>query len=303
MSNTLFTIPVLALTLGLSHSAIASEQMPVITSFSILGDIVSQIGGDHIAITNLVKANGDAHVYQPTPIDAKEISQAKLVIMNGLGFEGWMPRLIESSNFKGIEIIASNGITPLTREEEDHHHETDHQHGNYDPHAWNSVRNVKIYVKNIEAGLINADPKNSDDYKKNADNYLQKLDKLEITIHQELDQIPQSKRTIITPHDAFGYFSRDYNVTFYAPQGTSTESEASAADVATIIRQIRKDDIQAVFIENITDNRMIEQISNETHAHIGGKLYSDALSGPDEPATSYIKLIQHNVNTITQALK
>ncbi|SMY38249.1 metal ABC transporter substrate-binding protein [Photobacterium andalusiense] len=304
---------VAAVVLGLmaSSSAMAETKVPVVASFSILGDLVSQVGGDHVAVKDLVGINGDVHTYSPAPMDAVAVKDAQLVVINGLGLEGWLPRLIESSHFKGTEIVASKGINTLTLAEEEcahhssakegcHHH---HHHGVYDPHAWNSVTNVKIYVKNIEAGLIKVDPAHTSDYQHNAQAYLQKLDKLQLDIQKQFAKIPASQRIIVTSHDAFQYFSRDYDVTFLAPQGTSTSAEASAADVAKIINQVRDDHVRAVFIENITDNRMVEQISHETGAKIGGKLYSDALSGPSEPATSYIKMMEYNTATIANALK
>ncbi|MEH6452191.1 MAG: zinc ABC transporter substrate-binding protein, partial [Psychromonas sp.] len=177
-----------------------------------------------------------------------------------------------------------------------------HHHEGADPHAWNSIINVKIYIKNIEQGLSEVDPENAKDYQQNAQAYLQKLDKLEIKLHAQLDTIPLSQRKIITPHNAYSYFARDFEIEFFAPQGTSTESEASASDMAAIIKQIRKNNIRAVFLENIADNRMMEQISNETDAKIGGELFSGSLSDKQGPAPTYLKMMEYNVNTIVSAL-
>ncbi|MCJ8348605.1 zinc ABC transporter substrate-binding protein, partial [Moritella sp.] len=190
-------------------------------------------------------------------------------------------------------------------DDEHAHHDDEHahhDHGDIDPHAWHSIKNVKVYVHNIAKGLIQVDPANTDDYQKNAKDYIQKLDKLELKINAQLATIPETQRKVITPHDAFGYFARDFNVTFLAPQGTSTGSEASAADVAALIKQIRHDNVNAVFMENIADNRLIEQISRETGVKVGGKLYSDALSSADEPAATYLQMMQYNVDTIVNAL-
>ncbi|WP_196805530.1 metal ABC transporter solute-binding protein, Zn/Mn family, partial [Moritella marina] len=192
---------------------------------------------------------------------------------------------------------------------EDHDHEqhndehAHHDHGDIDPHAWHSIKNVKVYVRNIAKGLIQVDPENRLDYQQNATDYIQELDQLALTLGAQLATIPEAQRKVITPHDAFGYFARDFNVTFLSPQGTSTGSEASAADVAKLIKQIRHDNVNAVFMENIADNRLIEQISHETDAKVGGKLYSDALSSADQPAGTYLKMMQHNVDTIVSALK
>ena len=162
---------------------------------------------------------------------------------------------------------------------------------------------MKVYVKNIEQGLTKVDPTNADDYQRNAALYIQKLDKLDVKLHKKIALIPEGKRKVITPHAAFAYMARDYKIDFHAPQGTSTESEASAGDVAKIIKQIRSEGIKAVFVENISDNRLIEQISRETDAKIGGQLYSDALSEPTGPAPTYLKMMEYNVDTIVNALK
>lgn len=347
MLKTKMSTAVIVLGLGINTAAMADDRLPVVTSFSILGDLVSQVGQEHIKVTNLVKVGGDAHVFNPSPLDAKAISQAKLVVTNGLQFEGWMPRLIEAANYNGAQVVAATGIVELSADDDhDEHHDDEHEHhgnnkhhgehehhdenkhhddehehhdnnehhddehehhdghdhGDVDPHAWHSIKNVKVYVHNIAEGLIQVDPANASDYQANAQSYIQQLDKLELKLNNQLSQIPESQRKVITPHDAFGYFARDFNVTFLAPQGTSTGSEASAADVAALIKQIRHDKVNAVFMENIADNRLIEQISRETGAKVGGKLYSDALSAANEPAATYLKMMQYNVDTIVAAL-
>ena len=300
----------MALILGVSSNVAASEKVDVVASFSILGDLISEVGGDHIKLTTLVKANGDAHVYNPTPQDAQAVKHAQLLVVNGLSFEGWMPRLLESSQFKGKKVTASDGINVLQigeHEEEqeenaDEKEEVGHHHEGPDPHAWNSITNVKIYVNNIQSGLSQVDPDNSQEYKQNADTYIVKLNTLENKLRKKMEMVPLTQRKVITPHDAFGYLAHDFDLEFMAPQGISTESEASASDVAAIIKQIRRDNINAVFIENIADNRMVEQIVRETNTKVGGKLYSDALSGSNEPASTYLKMIEHNVTTIADAL-
>lgn len=297
----------MALIFGVSSNVVASEKVDVVASFSILGDLVSEVGGEHIKLTTLVKANGDAHVYNPTPQDAQAVKNAQLLVVNGLSFEGWMPRLLESSQFKGTKVTASDGINVLQigEHEEEHAGEQEaagHHHEGPDPHAWNSIANVKIYINNIESGLSKVDPENSQEYKQNAGVYIAKLNKLEIKLRKKMEMVPLTQRKVITPHDAFGYLAHDFDLKFMAPQGISTESEASASDVAAIIKQIRRDNINAVFIENIADNRMVEQIVRETNTKVGGKLFSDALSESDEPASTYLKMIEHNVTTIAEAL-
>jgi zinc/manganese transport system substrate-binding protein len=309
-----YLIASIALGLGINTSVFADSKIPVVASFSILGDLVSEVGGNHIDITTLVKVNGDAHVYSATPKDALALRKAKLLVVNGLNFEGWMPRFLESAHFTGTTIVASDGIDIIEiggNEHEEHadhdemrhdEHADEHHHEGVDPHAWNSIINVKTYIKNIATGLSQVDPENTNDYQQNAQAYLQKLDKLEIKLHAQLDTIPLTQRKIITPHNAFSYFARDFKIQFIAPQGTSTESEASASDMAAIIKQIRKNKVSAVFMENIADNRIIEQISQETDAKIGGELFSGSLSEKQGPAPTYLKMMEYNVTTIVSAL-
>ncbi|MDQ0504098.1 metal ABC transporter substrate-binding protein [Xanthobacter agilis] len=300
-----------------AQSDAGAAKLPVVASFSILGDFVKQVGGDRIALTTIVGPNGDSHVYQPTPADAKKLAAAKVVFVNGLGFEGWMDRLIKASGTKAAVVVATNGITPRTRtatepqEDEDEHgkgHDKGHKdahahdHGPIDPHAWQSISNAKVYVDNIRDGLIAADPAGKDTYTANAAAYTAKLDALEGEAKAAMAAIPPAQRRIITSHDAFGYFGDAYGVTLIAPEGVSTESEASAKDVARIIRQIKAQKIPAVFLENVTDPRLVERIAKESGAKIGGELYTDALSDDKGPATTYILMIQSNLRTLSSAL-
>ncbi|MFG1432576.1 zinc ABC transporter substrate-binding protein [Xanthobacter sp. V2C-8] len=301
-------------------SAPTGEKLPVVASFSILGDFVKEVGGDRIALTTIVGPNGDSHVYQPTPADAKKLAAAKVIFVNGLGFEGWMDRLSKASGTKALVVTATKDITPRTRtaaepqEDEDAHghdhakgkkdaHGHDqHDHGPIDPHAWQSIANAKVYVANIRDGLIAADPAGKDAYTANAAAYTAKLDALEGEVKAAMAAIPASQRRIITSHDAFGYFGDAYGVTLIAPEGVSTESEASAKDVARIIRQIKAQKIPAVFLENVSDPRLVQRIANESGAKIGGELYTDALSDDKGPANTYILMIRSNVKTLSSAL-
>jgi len=270
--------------LFVAASARAQDRLNVIASFSILGDFVKNVGGDRVEVATLVGPNGNAHVYAPSPGDAKKVADAKLVFVNGLGFEGWLERLVKASGTKAPIVVATKGIKPLERAGEHGH---DHDHGRADPHAWQSVANAKIYVANIRDALIAADPAGKDAYLANAAAYLAKLDAL---------------RRVITSHSAFGYFQDAYGVSFTAPQGVSTEAEASAKDVAAIIAQVRKQKVAAVFLENVTDPRLVEQIARETGAKVGGTLYSDALTDDKGDATTYIDLIRHNLRQLASAL-
>ncbi|MCU0904075.1 MAG: metal ABC transporter substrate-binding protein [Tabrizicola sp.] len=317
-----------AAALALAAPSFAQDKLNVIATFSILGDIVQNVGGDRVTVTTLVGPDGDAHVFQPAPADAQAVAGADVIVANGLGFEGWMDRLVEASGTQAAIITASEGITPIAFEEaghdhdhaegeahdHDHSHDHDHakeeaghdhdghDHGPEDPHAWQSVANVQVYVANIAAGLIAADPEGEAVYTENATAYLAELSGLDAEIKAAVAVLPEDRRTVVTSHDAFGYFAAAYGLTFVAPQGVSTEAEASAQDVAALITQIREAGIAAVFVENIADPRLLEQIAAETGAKVGGTLFSDALSGPEGPAATYVDMMRHNIGQLTAAL-
>ena len=284
---------VLLALLGFAGGARAADKVKAVASFSILGDMVKQVGGDRIDVITLVGPDGDAHVYEPTPADAKNLATAQILFTNGLGFEGWMDRLEKSSGFRGKVMVASTGVKPRTMVED--------EKTVTDPHAWQSLANGKLYVANIRDGLIAVDPEGKSVYEANAAKYLDALAKEEADVRAALAALPQERRKIITSHDAFGYFGAAYGLEIVAPEGISTESEASAKDVAKIIRQIKAARIPAVFMENITDHRLLDQIASETGAKIGGELYTDALSPPDGPAPTYLDMFRHNVGALTAA--
>jgi zinc/manganese transport system substrate-binding protein len=283
-----------ALALCGATGARAEPRLKVLATFSILGDLVQQIGGGDVAVSVLVGPNGDAHVFQPSPADVARVRDAKLVFVNGLGLEGWMPRLVQASGSKAPLITVSKGIQPIRDE--------DPEHGGLDPHAWQNVANVRIYAGNIRDALVAADPGGRAAYEAHAQAYLAALDVLETEVRITIGNIPPANRRIITTHDAFGYFAKAYGMTFIAPQGVSTEAEASSRDVARIIRQVRASKVPAVFLENISDTRLIEQIARETKARIGEKVYSDSLSDPGGPAATYIDMIRHNTRAFAAAL-
>jgi zinc/manganese transport system substrate-binding protein len=268
----------------------AQDKINVVASFSILGDFAKNVGGDRVDVTTLVGANSDVHVYTPAPVDAKKISDARLMIINGLGLEGWLPRLVQSSGGKATIVTATNGIAPRKLGSD------------ADPHAWQSVVNAKMYVVNIRDALVAADQAGAPAYRANADAYLAKLDALDREVREAVAQIPEARRKVISTHDAFGYFAAAYGIAFIAPQGVSTESEPSARDIAAIITQIRTGKIPAVFLENISDPRLMRRISAETGAKIGGTLYSDSLTAENGNAPTYIELVRHNIKALTSAL-
>jgi zinc/manganese transport system substrate-binding protein len=272
----------------------APDKLPVVATFSVLADFARNVGGDRIEVVALVGPDGDTHVYQPKPADAKELGAARLIVVNGLGLEGWIDRLIKASGAEAPVIVATKGINPQKMREEGR--------VGLDPHAWQSIADAKIYVANIRDGLIAADPEGAAAYRANADNYLGKLDALEAEVKREIAKIPPGRRQIITTHDAFGYFGTAYGFRFIAPEGVSTETEASARDVAKIIRQIKAQKIPAVFLENVTDPRLARSIAAESGATVGGTLYSDALSPPDGPASTYIDMMRNNIRELSAAL-
>ena len=268
----------------------AQDRLNVVASFSILGDFVRNVGGDSVNVTALVGPDGDAHVYTPAPADAKKIADAKLVVINGLGLEGWLARLVQSSGGKASIITASQGIA------------TRKLGSDADPHAWQSVANAKIYVANIRDALSAADTADAGIFRANAEAYLAKLDALDREVREAVAKIPQERRKVISTHNAFGYFAAAYGIEFIAPLGVSTESEASARDIAAIIRQVKASKIPAVFLENISDPRLIRRISAETGARVGGTLYSDSLTGEKGDAPTYIDMVRHNIRALTSAL-
>jgi zinc/manganese transport system substrate-binding protein len=281
------TIATTVLPFSVAH---AQEPLNVVASFSIIGDFVRNVGGDRISVTTLVGPNGDVHVYTPAPADARKIADAKLLVVNGLGLEGWLPRLVQSSGSRAVIVTATDGIQPLRIDQA------------ADPHAWQSVVDARIYIANIRDALVTADPADAAVFRANAAGYLAKLDALDREVRSSVAQIPPERRKVISTHNAFGYFAAAYGIEFIAPLGVSTESEASARDLAGIITQIRTQKIPAVFLENISDVRLIRRISAETGARIGGTLFSDSLSDEKGDAPTYIELVRHNIKALTRAL-
>ncbi|HEV7438951.1 MAG TPA: metal ABC transporter substrate-binding protein [Methylobacterium sp.] len=291
---------------ALAASTRAAEPVRAVATFSILADLVREVGGANVTVSSLVGPDADAHGYSPAPGDSRTLARADIVVINGLGFEGWIERLVKASGAKAALVVAAKGIATIPgRHAHTHDHapgvgdEADHA---ADPHAWQSIANVKVYVANIRDGLAKADPAHAADYAANATSYLAKLDALDAEIRAAIASIPPEHRRVITTHDAFGYFSAAYGLRFIAPQGVSTDSEASPRDVAQIIRQIRRDKVPAVFLETIADPRLMEQIARESGAKIGGKVYSDALSGPAGPAPTYLDMMRANLRAFREAL-
>lgn len=334
----LFAATVLAMTGGLAAGPAQAEPVSVVTSFSILGDLVSQVGGDRVSVHALVGADQDAHVFQPRPSDAAKMSRAQLVVVNGLGFEGWMTRLVESANYRGPVWMASQGMAhPLEGNGGDHHghdHDHDHDHGHgkshghgqdkhadpsgtaeqgvgsnagdtpsTDPHAWQNPLNVVAYVRNIAQALGEVDPGHAKNYGQRAEAYVLRLQELDQWITQQMQAVPEAHRTVITSHEAMRYFGERYGIRFLAPQGVSTASEPGAREVARLIRQVRDENVTALFLESVTNAALLQQIAAEAKVKVGGRLYSDALSGPGGPAPDYLSMMRHNVTNLKAAMQ
>lgn len=285
----------LALSALFTAPAVMAKTVQAVASFSVLADIVQNVGGEHVVVKSLVGPNGDPHSFEPTPKDSQSLAHADVVFVSGLGMEGWMDRLIASSGYKGQTVVASSGIN-TRKMEEDGKTITD-------PHAWNSMQNGVTYATNVMNALIAADPADADYFRQHGRAYIAQLEKLDSWAQQEFAQIPQSKRKVLTSHDAFGYFGQRYGVSFLSPVGFSTESEASASDVAELITQLKKEKINAWFIENQTDPRLVKQIASATGAKQGGELYPEALTEKGGEADSYIAAFKHNVSAMVASMK
>jgi zinc/manganese transport system substrate-binding protein len=282
-----------------------ADVVKVVATFSVLGDLVKNVGGEHVDVTVLVPPDGDAHTYQPTPSDARAVGAAAAMVTNGLGLEGWLPRLMGATQFKGKLIVASTGIKPLSMEEEvaEGKPKPAKPKRVSDPHAWQNLANGQIYVDNIVKGLSAADPADAAAFASAGAAYKQQLAALDAKVREMVAAVPKEKRRVITTHDAFQYYGKAYGVQFLAPVGISTENEPSAGDLARLERQIKRDHIKALFLENVTSSQMITQIAKDTGGIVGPPLFSDALSKPDEPAPTYVKMFEHNTATLVEGMR
>lgn len=264
----------------------------VVASFSILADMAQELAPSGVQVTALVGPDADAHVYEPSPADGRRLAQADLVLVNGLGFEGWIERMVKVSGYRGTVAVASHGVQPRAG-----------GHHDKDPHAWQDLALARRYAANISAAFVRRWPEQRDEINRRSVDYVERMARLEARVREWLGAVPRAQRRVITSHDAFGYFGAAYGVDFLAPQGWNTHSEPSAAAVARLIRQIKRDGVRAIFIENISDRRLVERIAREGGVRIGGTLYSDALSKPDGPASTYLRLFEHNARSLAAALQ
>ena len=286
-----FALAFALLGLALPLRAQTTRPLQVVASFSILADMLREVAGDAAQVHSLVGANADVHVFEPTPADARRLAQADLVVVNGLHFEGWIDRLVRSSGYRGPVIEASRGIEPRRLG------------GTADPHAWQSLRHAQRYVENMRAALVAAAPAHAGAIDARAAAYRERIVALDASARAAFEAVPREQRRVVTTHDAFGYLGEAYGITFISPRAWNTDSEASAAAVASVIRQVRQHQARALFVENITDRRSIERIAQETGAQVGGTLYSDALSQPGAGADTYLRMYAHNVKSIAAALQ
>jgi len=283
----------------------AAPKVKVVATFSILADMVANVGGERVEVSSLVGRDSDAHVYSPTPGDAKAILQARAVFVNGLGFEGWMSKLLDASGFNGTRVVVTDGIKVLRAAGQGHAHEHGkghHHHGDIDPHAWQSPVQAQKYIENIAKALAQVDPDHAQAYRDRADRYIEQLKAIDAYARERFQAISPERRRLITSHDSFGYLAAEYGLRIRSPQGMSTESEVSARDLARLSRQIRQERIQALFLENVAEPRILEQLARESGARVGGTLYSDALSTKVAAASSYLGLLRTNIDTLADAL-
>lgn len=292
----------------LTGASFAAEPIPVVASFSILGDLVRVVGGDRVSVTTLVGANEDAHAFTPKPADARAIVKSRLLVVNGLDFEPWAQKLAKSAGYKGETVVVSRGVKPLVMAEDGAHEEKGHQekghhHDEADPHAWQNPHNVVLYARNIAAALAKVDSAGATAYQANAAAYVKELQTLDTWAKAQFAAIPADKRKVITSHDAFGYFAAQYQIKFLAPQGVSTDAEPSAREVAELIRQIQREKIKAVFVENMSNPRLLAQLAKDAGVTVGAALYSDALSGADKPGATYLQMMRHNVTQLALGMR
>lgn len=285
-----------------SKAPAATGPIAVLASTTILQDWVQQVGGDAVKVQSLIGPDSDPHVFQPSPRDAQRVAQANVLVLNGLGLEGWQQRLIASSHFQGRLVIASQGVKALDATAEGESQDS-HEHGRYDPHYWQDPRQAMIAVRNITEGLIAVRPQQAEAFKARSQAYLAQLEKLDQSIRARFNAIPKAQRRIVTSHDAFGYFGHNYGLSLIPLTGWTSASAASAKTVASAVTQLRQGHARALFLENISDPRLIEQIARESGVRVGGTLYSDALSAPGTAADSYLKMVAANASTLLAALE
>lgn len=312
LRRSLLALPALAT--GLCRPALAQAgRMPVVASFSILGDMLAQIGGSRLEVRVIAGPDSDAHTFQPRPSDVQAIGGARLVVRNGLGFDPWFDRLARAAGYSGPVATATDGITPrsMIHSHAGHSHDGASRRTSHraeaarvpDPHCWQDLRLAQVYARNLAEGLAAADPAGAELYRRNATSYAGRLAQLDSWVRAQIGSVPQARRKVVTSHDAFGYFGAAYGVAFLAPQGVSTETEPSAAQVAALIRQIRAEGITAVFLENMANPATLRRLAADAGVAITGRIYADSLSPPGGPAATFEAMMRHNVTVMVPAMR
>lgn len=284
-------------------AAATVKPLKVVATFSILGDMVKEIGGEHVSVVTIVGPNADAHTFEPTPADIKALAVAEVLVLNGLDFEGWLPRLMEAAGFKGARVLASDGVAVRHLRAGEAQQNHGHREGDVDPHAWQSLENGMVYALNIAEGLSKAAPMHRAYYKNRTKLYIEQMKKLDTEIKLALADIPDDKRKVISSHDAFGYFAQAYNIQFFSVAGLSNQAEPSAKEMAALIDTVKKMGVAGVFIEHSASPKLVGQIARETGARVGGTLYSDALAPSDQPASTYLGMFTWNAGQLIYVLK
>ena len=315
LTSELVTLALLALLLltppSFAQSPTPGDPLQVVASFSILGDLVENVGGEAVAVTTLIGPGVDAHTYDPAPADLVVLAEADVIFENGLGFEPWLDRFYESTQPPGTRVLVTEGITPRQAGEDDEHEgeeqpeEDASEHGQYDPHVWHDVANVIVMIGNIRDALTAADPPRAELYEANAATYIDALEAVDTSIREQVGTLPEERRKLVTSHDTFEYFAAAYgfDVLGTALGSLSTEAgDPSARDIATLITEIEEAGVPAIFAENIANPDLMESIAGEAGVELAPPLYTDALGPPGSPGETYIGMMQSNVTTIVDAL-
>jgi zinc/manganese transport system substrate-binding protein len=281
----------------------------VVATYSILGDLVENVGGEKVELTTLVGPNGDAHTFEPAPSDNAELAEAEVVFENGLGFEPWLGDLYVSSGSEAARVTVTDPIEPLTvaaegQGHEEHAHE-DEEHGEVDPHVWHDVNNAIVMVKSIRDALSEADPKNAATYKRNAQAYIADLEALDAEVREEVGSIPEEDRVLFTSHDTFGYFADRYGFEVdTALASASTEAgDPSAGQSAELVKKVEGSGVPAIFADNVSDAGVMEGIAAEAGVELAPPLYTDALGEPGSEGGTYVGMVRYNVSTMSEALQ
>ena len=283
----------------LAGPARATDRIPVVVTFSVIGDMLASVGGDRVDIKTIVKAGGDCELYQPTAADVATVASARALFVNDLNeeFEPWLEPLLKQALFKGTKVVVTRGVRTLTAEEE--HPVSGRQlPAAIDQHAWLDPRNGIIYVRNIAEALERVDPAGAADYRARAAAYTKQIQAVDDWARKEIASVPSGKRRALASHDSLEYIANTYGITLLTVNGWTNKSEPSAAELTKLARQIQAAHVKALFLDSITDPRAMQRIAGETGAVIGGTLYGDSLSPTGGEADSYVKMLRHDVSTL-----